>query len=350
MLMSGRAQSLRARSRPDLRRLATAAAALAILVGTAREAEATSIPGYDLIDTIVVPTNGTAASSSISLDSGVSYKLRAAGTFVTGSGVFGDAEYLFGVVGPADYCINGGLSYCDYGIAIDDPTVGGLKLPYWGTYDASHQYTIDFVGLGTQLSSLPRRSVSGQQRSAERRDLLRGARAADRPALPAHAGVRRSQARRAGAALGNAGRPLIVDRAAHRSVALIHQADQGYRRGDRREPVLDGAPTAAPRRLGSDATPEYGRHVKPLQGGRGGAALPMEPSLLCRALREPAPGAASSRRQGDAAPISSPPCSTRPAPSCELRLKQRESPPSPYGVGRLTRRPHAFAVRGSDPP
>jgi hypothetical protein len=129
--------------------LALAALILAIIMGAPRDARATSIPGYHLIDTILVPTTGGSVSSAVSLDSGVTYKLRASGTFDIDDS-FGDAEYLFP---PAfDYCISGGVAVCDYGIAIDDPSVGGLKLPFWGPFDASHQYTIDFIGLGAPLS------------------------------------------------------------------------------------------------------------------------------------------------------------------------------------------------------
>ena len=122
---------------------------VSLLAAGAARASAALLPGYTLLETITVPSDGSSVSSLTSLSSSVAYKLVASGTYEIG-GFGADAEYIF--PGPFDYFTNGGLNAGDYGIAIDDPTVGGLKLPFWGEYNETHEYIIDFTGLDSTIS------------------------------------------------------------------------------------------------------------------------------------------------------------------------------------------------------
>src|SRR5215204_5347085 len=110
---------------------------------SAKRADAVSVPGYTLLETISVPTDGSSASSAMSLSSAVAYALAASGTFASG-GYGSDAGYIFSGEPSYDYFIFGGLDAGDYGIASDDTTVGGLKSPFWGTYNPDHEYVIDY--------------------------------------------------------------------------------------------------------------------------------------------------------------------------------------------------------------
>jgi hypothetical protein len=88
--------------------------------------------------------------SSTSLTADEVYKLRAIGTAPIASGGYSvDAEYFNG---SSDYCVYGGVSACDYGIGVNDTSVGGLKNPFWGAMNSLHEYTIDFLGTGDQLT------------------------------------------------------------------------------------------------------------------------------------------------------------------------------------------------------
>jgi hypothetical protein len=126
----------------------------AVLLCSAWSAQAVSIPGWTLVDTVIVPTNGASAFSSIVLLSDTTYKLAASGSFNIG-GYMADAEYIWGSFSPSvgfDNCIYGGEAVCDYGIAIDDTTVGGFKGTDWGPFNPStHEYVIDRVGGGQPL-------------------------------------------------------------------------------------------------------------------------------------------------------------------------------------------------------
>ena len=117
-------------------------------------APATTPPqGFVLLETITVPADGSPVVSTHSLQPGVTYKVRALGTFVIGGAGFGygDAEYAFDAQ-------NGNVSdsnlppSVDLGIAINDTANDIPKFPSWGGFDPSHVYTIDFVGLGAPIS------------------------------------------------------------------------------------------------------------------------------------------------------------------------------------------------------
>jgi hypothetical protein len=133
--------------------LFTLFALLIVLAPRGAIAETIPIPGYTLVETIIVPSDCvTSVVSVTTLADGVTYKLKASGTVVIGgpSPETADAEYL--TFGPSDFCIFGGAEACDYGIAINDSVVGGEKFPFWGIFNPDHEYTIDFVGLDAPIS------------------------------------------------------------------------------------------------------------------------------------------------------------------------------------------------------
>lgn len=130
------------------------AVAAATALCTALSAQAVTIPGWNLIDTVTVPTNGNSVLSSAVLANGQAYKVAASGTFNIG-GYMADAEYIWGSFSPTtgfNDCIFGGRAACDYGIAINDTTVGGFKGTDWGPFNsATHEYIIDYTGAGQAL-------------------------------------------------------------------------------------------------------------------------------------------------------------------------------------------------------
>ena len=106
-----------------------------------------------VIETLTVPVNGTSVTSQTALTNGVTYHLRASGTFVIQSpqGTLADAEFWdFGnTAGPQE-----GVAGVDCGMAVDDTSVDTNKTPKWGAYDASHTYEITWVGDGTTILAM----------------------------------------------------------------------------------------------------------------------------------------------------------------------------------------------------
>ena len=119
-------------------------------------AEATDHPpGYVLQETIAVPVNGSVVTSSTVLLPGVSYTIRASGTFsVGGNGDgLGDAEYANFSDPPGslqDVCGPGSFGQ-DLGIGIDDTVNDGRKSPFWGTYSPTHEYAVGATGAGAPI-------------------------------------------------------------------------------------------------------------------------------------------------------------------------------------------------------
>ena len=115
-------------------------------------------PG-DRLDTVTVPVDGASVLSSLTLQSGVTYTLRASGTFATGVPPLdrGDAEYAYDSANPGllastrNSCGPGGNNV-DIGIAINDTNLGTTKLPNWGPYTTAHVYTVDVIGSGAPIS------------------------------------------------------------------------------------------------------------------------------------------------------------------------------------------------------
>ncbi len=131
------------------------ASLLTFLLG-AGLAEATAHPpGYVLQETIVVPVDGSVVLSGTTLTPGVTYKVRASGTFSVGGpgDGRGDAEYANFSNPPGslqDVC-GAGSTGEDLGIGVNDTVNDSRKLPAWGVYNPTHEYTVDMPGTGGRL-------------------------------------------------------------------------------------------------------------------------------------------------------------------------------------------------------
>ena len=113
------------------------------------------LPGLTLLESLVVPvTLGSSVTSTTTLAQDVTYRLRASGTFFIGGPGFADAEYAFNTSFSQvlDHCFNS-PDATDLGIAVNDPLQTRLvrKQPVWGSFQQSHVYTTDFVGLGAPI-------------------------------------------------------------------------------------------------------------------------------------------------------------------------------------------------------
>ena len=113
---------------------------------------ATTPAQADLLETIVVPLDGSVVESVLSYEAGAEYLVRASGTgFVcVQCGELADAQYTFypGDVTVRNIVCNGTV---DAGIAIDELTISAERHPYWGPYDPSHEYEILLQGRGGTL-------------------------------------------------------------------------------------------------------------------------------------------------------------------------------------------------------
>jgi len=113
------------------------------------------VPGFTLRERIIVPLNGSTVASTSALALGVTYKLKASGTFHLGGpgDGLGDAEYGDFSNPPTsliDGCMDG--TGIDLAIGINDGTIDSETLPDWGPYDPSHVYIVSFVGTGFPIS------------------------------------------------------------------------------------------------------------------------------------------------------------------------------------------------------
>jgi hypothetical protein len=105
-------------------------------------------PGeFVVLEEISVPVSSGTVPSANELLAGVTYRLRASGTFNAGVDTFGDAEYIGFTTGtPIDT-----QSGIDIGLAVNDTVVDGARMPKWGAYSDSHVYEVDFVGKGVPI-------------------------------------------------------------------------------------------------------------------------------------------------------------------------------------------------------
>jgi hypothetical protein len=106
-----------------------------------------------VVDTIIVPSDGTIVMSTFVPAAGVTYRLRASGTFTAvppAEDPLADAEYYnrTGSSGPTDIG-----SSIDVGLAIDDDVVDDMKTPHWGPFAANGIYEVDYVGTGAPLGA-----------------------------------------------------------------------------------------------------------------------------------------------------------------------------------------------------
>jgi hypothetical protein len=102
---------------------------------------------FVVLEEISVPVSSGTVPSANELLAGVTYRLRASGTFNAGQDTFGDAEYIGFTTGtPVDT-----QSGIDIGLAVNDTVVDGTRMPKWGAYRDTHVYEADFVGNGTPI-------------------------------------------------------------------------------------------------------------------------------------------------------------------------------------------------------
>ena len=109
-----------------------------------------------VIDTIIVPSDGSVVSSAITLENGKEYMLKAIGTYVYWPNC---PEYTT-CIADAKYSLRPSTSYGPGWISGDDmpsPWTNYLEVlvdgaaMVWGVYDASHVYAINHTGDGTTV-------------------------------------------------------------------------------------------------------------------------------------------------------------------------------------------------------
>jgi hypothetical protein len=114
------------------------------------------MPGWTVVETLTVPSDGSVVTSNTVLQNGVDYHLRASGTFNmnTNQNVndswMADAEYYDFSNLPTS-AKDHALTY-DIGIAVDDPVIDTTKTPSWGAFEATHVYEIVFTGAGATIA------------------------------------------------------------------------------------------------------------------------------------------------------------------------------------------------------
>jgi uncharacterized repeat protein (TIGR01451 family) len=101
------------------------------------------------LETLTVDAKGAVATSTTTLLNGVSYKIKASGTYSAGASITADAEYSSG---PVSYAWQEPVEGYEYlGVNLLDLKVDGAFVN-WGAYNASHVYTLDYAGIGSTVS------------------------------------------------------------------------------------------------------------------------------------------------------------------------------------------------------
>jgi hypothetical protein len=110
-------------------------------------------PSWTVIETLTVQGDGSDVVSNTVLQNGVTYHLRASGTFNmnTNQNWMADAEYYDFSNPPSS--VKDAVSGVDIGIGVDDPTVDANRTPNWGPFDMSHVYEIPFDGSGAAITA-----------------------------------------------------------------------------------------------------------------------------------------------------------------------------------------------------
>jgi glucose/arabinose dehydrogenase len=118
--------------------------------------EVTPLLGYTFVERLTVPVDGSSITSIKPLESGVVYKIRASGTFASSGTDDGlaDAEYTgFSdpTQSPQDMCSDA-TQLVNLGIGINDAVIDQDTAPFWGDFNPTHVYTIDFIGQGAPIT------------------------------------------------------------------------------------------------------------------------------------------------------------------------------------------------------
>jgi hypothetical protein len=114
------------------------------------DADPNPLPMWIQIETLSVPCTGTEVVSMTLLQPNTTYRLRASGQCIANTigPSRADAEYA-----AWNYTIpSNSPSGVDLGLAVNDTTPGGTKLPDWGSYATSHEYTAMWMGLGAPIT------------------------------------------------------------------------------------------------------------------------------------------------------------------------------------------------------
>jgi hypothetical protein len=102
---------------------------------------------FIVVEELSVPVSSAGVSSVRELVAGVTYRLRASGTYTAALDTLGDAEYFgFNSGTPTDT-----LSNVDVGLAVNDLAVDATRTLKWGPYTETHVYELDFVGTGATI-------------------------------------------------------------------------------------------------------------------------------------------------------------------------------------------------------
>jgi len=107
------------------------------------------LAGPTLLETLTVPADGSVITSSTVLQSGMLYRLEAAGTFLAGDTITADAEYSSGR--PSYEWRDFVERYEQYGEGLLELRVNGAFVE-WGDFNPEHVYSIDVLGTGSPLS------------------------------------------------------------------------------------------------------------------------------------------------------------------------------------------------------
>lgn len=104
---------------------------------------------WTVVETIPIDSaNPVAQVSAMTLDAGVTYRLRASGTALVIPPHMGDADYYDFTNPKDDGCCE------DIGIGVDDAAVDLDTTPDWGPYTTTHVYEIEWIGKGGPISAV----------------------------------------------------------------------------------------------------------------------------------------------------------------------------------------------------
>jgi hypothetical protein len=112
---------------------------------------------FMVIETLAVPSVSTGAgmpspviTSKKVLQSGVTYRLRASGTFYTAIQTLADAEYFDVDPGRTPMDMPSGV---DVGLAVDEASPTSTRAFKWGAYSVGHVYEAAFIGKGATITA-----------------------------------------------------------------------------------------------------------------------------------------------------------------------------------------------------
>jgi hypothetical protein len=131
-----------------------AACTFAACTFSAPKLDADAAPGdgdgggvWTVVEELTVPVRGEMVTSTVVLQAGVGYRLRASGTCYVALQTLGDAEYYDFPDPPVDGTVGG----VDVGLAVNDSIIDGTRTPRWGAYSDTHVYEVEWMGNGAPI-------------------------------------------------------------------------------------------------------------------------------------------------------------------------------------------------------